>query len=126
MTDLNRFQADIVNLAKRKGWKDDLAWLGLGCFKEVGELWTAIEKYKMSLTTLNGLPEHEQGEYLRRIVKPLYDELGGEFSGVMHYLLQIMYKTAPDINLDDALTLEIEKNSVTKKKTYENGEIVRK
>jgi len=126
MAELNDFQLKIITLARSKGWKDDLAWLGLGTFKEVGELWAAIEKYQMSLTTLDSLPEMDKADYKRRVVIPAEQEIPKEFSGVMHYLLQLMFKVLPLSDLDTALEDEIANNSVTKKKTYENGKIVRK
>lgn len=100
--DLKGYQVAVDTLARSKGWTDDLAWLGLGCFKEMGELWQAIE--------------HKESP----------DKIGSEFAGVMHYLLQLMKKEAPTVDLDLALKEEIFKNFNTKKKTYENGEIVRK
>lgn len=99
---LEDYKTKIDALARSKGWTDDMAWLGLGCFKEMGELWQAIE--------------HKESP----------EKIGSEFAGVMHYLLQLMKREAPTVDLDKALQDEINKNLVTKKKTYENGEIVRK
>lgn len=96
------YQREIDTLARSKGWTDDSAWIGLGCFKEMGELWQAIEK------------------------KESPEVIGSEFAGVIHYVCQLMKKHAPTVDLDEALIAEIEKNYQNKKKTYENGEIVRK
>lgn len=127
MATLEEYKNQIVTLATSKGWKNDLAWLGLGCFKETGELWAAIEKLNMAETTYSEIADGvEAADYKRKIIDPLEEEIGSEFAGIMHYLIQLMFKVTPNINLDDALTEEIEENSHRAKKTYENERIVRK
>jgi len=98
---LNEYQAQILKLAKDKGWGNDLAWLFYGCYKELGELSIALE--------------HKQIE-----------KYGSEFAGIMHYLLQLMQTIDPSLDLDYTLQHEISRNYKKKKKTYLNGKIVRK
>ena len=98
---LNEYKEEIVNLAKAKKWGNDFAWLFYGCYKELGELSIAIENKQ---------------EY----------KYGSEFAGIMHYILQLMHKINPHLDLDIALWKEIDRNYHRKKKTYLNGKIVRK
>lgn len=102
MTDIEQFKIIINDLADRKGWMKDQVWLMYSLFKEVGELCNAIE--------------HNESE----------EVIGSEYSDVMHFLTQLMIVKAPSINLDHALHQKIFSNEARKKKTYQDGEFVRK
>lgn len=121
---LNDFQLRIINLAISKGWTDDLAWLGLGMFKEIGELWQVIETYQNNKE--KAIANGADNKTLTRMYKRFSKKAGSEFAGAMHYILQSMYKVAPDLDLDKALANEITRNSTHKKKTYKDGKIVRR
>lgn len=94
------YQKQVHSLAVIKTWNIDLAWVELGIFKEAGELIQAIE---------HSAP---------------VEEIGKEFGDVMFYLLHTMHHF--NIDLDKALQNVIERNKVEKKKTLENGKIVRR
>ena len=122
MTSLKEYQERINQLAESKGWSDNIHWLELGVFKEVGELVQAIEKYQDAYRTWE--TDADAG-YYRRIVTPAFDNISKEFGDVLFFLFQTMRHY--DINLDEALEMVIEDNTTRKKKTIdENGNIVRK
>jgi hypothetical protein len=98
---LTNYQDTIIILAKYKEWGNDLAWLWYGVYKELGELSIAYEKKQVK-------------------------KYGSEFAGIMHYLLQLMKKIDPEMDLDRALIKEILRNLHHKKKTYIKGRIVKR
>lgn len=119
MSSLKDYQERINTLAKAKGWSDDLHWLQLGMFKEVGELVQAMEHFE-------DIDQHDKGDQISQDLK--YEQLNAiekEFGDVCHFLFQAMHHF--NINLDEALEFVIKDNSERKKKTIDSeGNIVRK
>lgn len=153
--DLHAYANAINALAQAKGWHDNKIWLALGVFKEFAELWQAYEhlgdpevktlkvrcvKCLGDMVEVANADASTNKQYVKSFVCPIdkdqaviivmdritEDDLGKEFSGTMHYLLQVMTKLAPTVDLDRALRSEIEKNKTTLKKTYDGTNIVRK
>ena len=101
---LEEYTIEILKLAKAKKYSNDFGWLMYGIFKEVGELSDALE--------------HNRSD----------KKVAGEFGGIMHYLIQVMKKERPKIDLDIALINEIKSNWKHKKKTFnkKSNKIVRR
>lgn len=96
-------------MAHEKGYNTDYPWLAYSTFKELGELCNTMEDAMVSDTK-------EENAHLILM----------EFSDVMIYLLQLMNKFCPVLDLDNALKATIEHDRKTKKKTYQDGKIIRK
>jgi NTP pyrophosphatase (non-canonical NTP hydrolase) len=102
MTTLEEYKLLIIDLSKSKGWNRDQIWLMYSCYKELGEISGAIEH---NLTQ---------------------EQIAKEFADLMHFTLQLMYEKCPEVNLDSILHEVIKNNWASKKKTYKDGEFVRK
>ncbi len=123
MTSLKEYQERIDALARAKGWSDDLHWLELGIFKEVGELQARIEKHEDWLSQMMLL--EAPPAYISAALANTRRSIAKEFGDVIFFLFQTMHHY--EIDLDEALEMVIKDNTERKKKTIDaNGEIVRK
>lgn len=122
-TSLREYQDRIYTLARSKDWSDDLHWLQLGIFKEVGELIQDMEHYQDSEVEMR--KEGASQSYINAVLATGRTGIAKEFGDVIFFLFQSMHHF--DIDLDEALEMVIQDNTMKKKKTINaKGEIVRK
>ena len=119
---LKDYQERINALARQKGWSDDLHWLELGIFKEVGELVQEMEKHEDLIAHFKIYTESIRKEELPAQIRI---DIAKEFGDVCFFLFQAMHHF--NIDLDEALEYVIKDNTERKKKTIDsNGQVVRK
>jgi len=98
---LKDYQHEVMELAKTKGYNQDLHYLFSRMVQEGSELVDAIQL---------GKPDEEVGE---------------EGADVLHFFFQILEKR-PKVNIDSSLSKKIASNYTHKKKTWQDGKMVRK
>ena len=137
---LEHWKREVVQLAKIKDYSTQEPWLMHGCQKEVHEMNQLIEDWRAGKARLDCIGckikkvvdqasrqcLHCRLEYSQQDLIAMFKvELASEFAGSMHFITQLMNEVAPDINLDDAMHVEIQKNYLNKKKTLDKeGNIV--
>jgi NTP pyrophosphatase (non-canonical NTP hydrolase) len=98
---LKEFQIEVQHLADAKGYNQDLHYLFSRLVQEGSELIDAIQLEKSD------------------------EEVGEEGADVLHFFFQIINKK-PNVNIDSSLSKKIASNYINKKKTWENGKMVKK
>jgi len=98
---LNEYQKEVEELAKAKGYNQDLHYLFSRMIQEGSELIDAIQLEKSD------------------------EEVGEEGADVLHFFFQITAKR-PKVNMDSSMRKKIASNYVHKKKTWEDGKLKRK
>jgi len=98
---LKDYQNEVRDLASTKGYNQDLHYLFSRMIQEGSELIDAIQLGKSD------------------------DEVGEEGADVLHFLFQILEKR-PNVNIDSSLSKKITSNYLHKKKTWQDGKMVRK